>query len=86
MFTVDLVEVGGIDFSVWKIYLTAPNKPACQDTGVCFADINIRLSVRSSALVNEVKKVGVIIDRSQELQFRAGDHLIIYLSMGGFVK
>jgi hypothetical protein len=30
--------------------------------------------------------VGVIIDRSQEMQFRAGDQIIIYVSMGGFEK
>lgn len=64
MFKVDLVEVGGIDFSVWKIYLTAPSNPACGDSGVCFKDISIRLSVKDNNLVNEVKKVGVIIDRN----------------------
>ncbi len=63
----DLVEVGGIDFSVWKIYLTAPKTPACGNNSVCFTDINVRLSVKDNNLVNEVKKVGVIIDRGQEL-------------------
>jgi len=38
------------------------------------------------ALTNEVKKVGVIIDRGQCMEFRAGDELIIYVSMGGFEK
>ena len=37
-------------------------------------------------LTNEVKKVGVIIDRGQCMEFRAGDELIIYVSMGGFEK
>lgn len=41
---------------------------------------------RQMVLTNEVKKVGVIIDRGQRLQFRPGDELIIYVSMGGFVK
>lgn len=37
-------------------------------------------------LTNEVKKVGVIIDRGQCMEFRPGDELIIYVSMGGFEK
>ena len=37
-------------------------------------------------LTNEVKKVGVIIDRSQTMEFRPDDELIIYVSMGGFEK
>lgn len=37
-------------------------------------------------LTNEVKKVGVIIDRGQRMEFRPGDELIIYVSMGGFEK
>ena len=37
-------------------------------------------------LNNEVKKVGVIIDRGQRMEFRPGDELIVYVSMGGFEK
>ena len=37
-------------------------------------------------LTNEVKKVGVIIDRGQRMEFRPEDELIIYVSMGGFEK
>ena len=37
-------------------------------------------------LTNEVKKVGVIIDRGQKMEFRGGDLLLIYVSMGGFEK
>lgn len=86
MFKIDLVEVGGIDFSVWKLYLTALSRPDCVINGVYYSDINFTLKVTDSDLVNEVKKVGVIIDRGQELQMRAGDRLIIYLSMGGYTK
>lgn len=38
------------------------------------------------SLTNEVKKIGVIIDRGQHLEFRPEDFLIIYVSMGGFEK
>jgi len=37
-------------------------------------------------LTNEIKKVGVIIDRGQTMEFRSGDELIVYISMGGFEK
>lgn len=37
-------------------------------------------------LTNEVKKIGVIIDRGQCMEFRPGDELIVYVSMGGFEK
>ena len=37
-------------------------------------------------LTNEVKKLGVLIDRGQHMEFRPEDILIIYVSMGGFEK
>lgn len=37
-------------------------------------------------LSNEVKRIGVIIERGQSMEFRAGDELIIYVSMGGWEK
>ena len=37
-------------------------------------------------LTNEVKKMGVIIDRGAPMEFRSGDILIVYISMGGFEK
>jgi len=37
-------------------------------------------------LVNEIKKIGVIIDRGMEMQLRAEDQLIVYVSMGCFEK
>lgn len=71
---------------MWKIYLRALYK--CSEDSVDYPDINIALRVVNSCpeLVNEVKRVGVIIDRGQEMQFRGGDQLIIYVSMGGFEK
>jgi len=84
-FKIDEVEVGGIDFSVWKIYLKAKLNPPIKDTRT-YNDINVSFQVTSESLVNEVKKIGVIIDRGMELQFRADDQLIVYVSMGGFEK
>ena len=46
----------------------------------------LELEQKLMVLTNEVKKVGVIIDRGQKMEFRPGDELIIYVSMGGFEK
>ena len=48
--------------------------------------IDKRLFREKMRLTNEVKKVGVIIDRGQKMEFRGGDLLLIYVSMGGFEK
>lgn len=79
--------MGGIDFSVWKIFLRALYKPICQESKY-YQDINVtfKCCTHKETLVNEVKKVGVIIDRGQEMQFKGGDQLIVYVSMGGFEK
>jgi len=45
-----------------------------------------RIIQDKASLVNEVKKVGVIIDRGQRLELRPGDQMIVYVSMGGFEK
>ena len=42
--------------------------------------------LKQMVLTNEVKKIGVIIDRGQKMEFRPGDELIVYVSMGGFEK
>lgn len=94
------VEVGGIDFSVWKIHLRALQNPAVGDQIVFYSDLNISLRVipkhilslqdstydsfvlaessesdgllaitrntkqrKRITLTNEVKKLGVLIDR-----------------------
>lgn len=82
----DHVEVGGIDFSVWKIFLKALYRPLTTESKY-YSDINVSFrNCPKELMVNEVKKVGVIIDRGQEMQFRGGDQLIVYVSMGGFEK
>jgi hypothetical protein len=82
-FSINHVEVGGIDFSVWKIFLEALK---AETKSQVYPDINVTFKVSQKELVNEVKKVGVIIDRGLEMQFRQGDMLIIYVSMGGWEK
>ena len=109
------MEVGGIDFSVWKMHLEAKSYPECGDKSILYPDLNIEFRViplntmtrrstveglndgeedfeddqarlKEMVLTNEVKKVGVIIDRGQKMEFRPGDELIVYVSMGGFEK
>jgi hypothetical protein len=80
------VEVGGIDFSVWKVYLKALDFGATNES-VFYTELNTQIQVvNEGPLVNEVKKSGVIIDRGLELQYRGGDLCIVYLSMGGFER
>jgi len=61
------VEVGGCDFSVWKIWLEALSKPVAGTESVHYADINMTFKISGPALVNEIKEIGVIIDRGQEM-------------------
>jgi hypothetical protein len=57
------VEVGGIDFSVWKIFLKA--LPLKELKTEYYKDLCLEITNSPNPLVNEVKKVGVIIDRGQ---------------------
>lgn len=82
------IEVGGIDFSVWKVHLQAKSYPETNDEAIFYPDLNTELKVipantmtknrkqngleeetedeenhKQMVLTNEVKKVGVIIDR-----------------------
>ena len=41
---------------------------------------------KDMSLTNEVKRMGVIIDRGAGMEFRPGDMLIVYITMGGFEK
>jgi len=64
-FLIEKIDVGGIDFSVWKIFCKALSNPKTLET-VNYSDLNLKFKVvaKGQPLVNEVKKVGVIIDRS----------------------
>ena len=59
--------MGGCDFSVWKIWLEALSKPVAGTESVHYADINMTFKINEPTLVNEIKKIGVIIDRGQEM-------------------
>ena len=36
--------------------------------------------IGSEAIVHEVKRVGLLIDRYVDLEVRVGDHLVVYIS------
>ena len=64
--------------------MLAQNKSA-----ICFYDdlnVTVQTVSEDEAVVNEIKRVGVIIDRNAKLCLRFADKLIVYLSMGGFPK
>ena len=39
------IEVGGIDFSVWKIHLQAKSYPECGDQSILYPDLNVEFRV-----------------------------------------
>ena len=43
-------------------------------------DHNGNEAISSSAVVHEVKRVGLLIDRYVDLEMRVGDHLVLYIS------
>ena len=42
--------------------------------------IGIRVKAQDDELTNEVKRIGYIRDRENEMQLRVGDTLILYIS------
>lgn len=80
-------EVGGIDFSVWKIQMKARSNST--DQVKFYPDLNMEIRVSASAkdsISNEVKRAGFLIDRGSRVELRPGDSVILYVSMGGFEK
>ncbi len=62
------VEVGGIDFSVWKIFLKGQKNEKFNNKSKYYKDIDAEFKILTNEpLVNEIKKVGVIIDRGVEM-------------------
>ena len=55
-----------------------------------YSDLNIGIKVESvvsnAGICNEVKRLGFLIDRGEDLELRGGDTFIVYVSMGGFEK
>ena len=43
-------------------------------------DLDADEATSSTAVVHEVKRVGLLIDRYVDLEMRVGDHLVIYIS------
>jgi len=86
-FNVVKVEIGGIDFSVWKIQLKA--KRNCLEEVKYYEELRVEIKVaneRKQEITNEVKRTGFLIDRGSRIELREGDQVIVYVSMGGFEK
>lgn len=63
-FLVEGVQAGGIDFSVWKIFLKALDKPAINEA-LFYRDLNTHISiVKDGSVCNEIKRDGILIDRN----------------------
>ena len=75
---------------MWKLHLKAKKNPkvSCK----FYSDLNVGIkveplsSVASEGICNEVKRLGFLIDRGENLELRGGDTFIVYVSMGGFEK
>lgn len=65
-FQVVFVEVGGIDFSVWKIHLKALHNPVCGDEIVFYPDINISFRVVSIYQLKRLEDDSFILNESCE--------------------
>ena len=50
-----------------------------KDTGM-LSDLLDEQMLGSEAIVHEVKRVGLLIDRYVDLEMRVGDHLVVYIS------
>lgn len=63
-FSIDHVEAGGIDFSVWKLFCKALDKPETEDAEY-YKDLNKHIKiVTNGPIVNEMKRDGILIDRN----------------------
>ncbi|CDW85380.1 UNKNOWN [Stylonychia lemnae] len=86
-FDISKVEVGGIDFSVWKVQLRAKKNPLQEYK--FYKDLNMGIRIekdQSLSIINEIKRSGYLIDKGQDIELRSGDFLLVYVSMGGFEK
>jgi len=45
--------------------------------------IKLKVFKKTEELTNELKKIGLLVDRETEVQLRVGDQLIFYFSKGG---
>ena len=84
------IEVGGIDFSVWRLHLEALKIDLAKEKtsfSQFYSDLNqVITTVQRGCLNTEVKRTGFLIDRGNSIEVRPGDTLIVYVSMGGFDK
>ena len=83
-FDIMKVEVGGIDFSVWRIVMKAKRNCACEYK--FYDELKIGVRVASENITNEVKRLEFLIDMGRDVELRGGDTLVLYVSMGGYEK
>lgn len=81
-FSIQAIEIGGIDFSVLRLQLEA-RKPS---ETVEYDDLKMQISVKEGPVNNEVKRAGLLIDKGCDLEVSPGDQLVVYVSMGGSEK
>ena len=68
----------GVDGSVCKCQLLAKSSGFISGDELC--GISIRVIDSQREICNEVKRIGFIRDRENELQLRVGDTLVLYIS------
>lgn len=95
LFKITKYECAGIDSTICKIQLTAVKSgrlynpmigiPIVVKNTTALGGTSRReiIHVDDNTLVNEVKKLGLLIDRYVDLELRIGDTLVIYISRGG---
>ena len=67
------IEVGGIDFSVWKIHLKALNFPEVGNKAVLYSDLGLELKVVPlNTLAKRSTADGFEDDETEEDQFEIG--------------
>ena len=79
MFQIKESLCAGIDGLICKIHLIAQNEGKLVNEYIGIPLV-VRGKSSEDAIVHEVKRVGLLIDRYVDLELRVGDHLIFYVS------
>ena len=71
----------GIDGLISKIHLIAMNEGRLVNDYIGMPIVvKGKTNQGDEAIVHEVKRVGLLIDRYIDLELRVGDHLVLYIS------
>ncbi len=77
LFKVKAFECAGVDGLICRVHMTA-DKVGCIPTS--HLGMTIKIKEQNDILVNEVKRVGLMVDRYVDLELRVGDQLVLYYS------